>query len=656
MQRLISIFLLLIIPVYTCWAQDIDEVQRRLRTVKSSKAKVDSLYAWCRAEEDQERGLHMLMLLDKLADETKDRRYKLYVLRNIMRCQYNLNYSLEDLIKSYQNIERLNINSREYRRVLADARTFLACQYIYEGDFVKVIEIANQMREDNISDNYYSTMKSYEILSTAYSEMFQDSIALRFAKHAYEISKAYCTDDFSEPLSLALSVCGFLNIVGNSAELKKYTDDMAVFIERERDRKYDYEIKPYEAMCHAYNIEYYLYYNKLDSARYSVEQSLRIPDSDMFDYVRMQNRNMLVARYFMAVDRPDSAWTYISEVDSVAPLLYLKEQAKVLHALGRDAEAYEWESYIADRIAWAFDYTFSKQLTEMTVRLQFYELQEERNTLLKYLIFFGGIAALIIIGLLIYAYWHNKIYAKKIERANKTQRVFLQNMSHELRTPLNAICGFSQLLTDINMRGMLTDEEIRQYGEIVRGNTNMLSTLLNDILDVSDMESGKYRVFCDICYPNEICNKAINTVSYRCPENVKLYFTSEVEDDFEIYSDAQRSQQILINYLTNAMKHTQEGEIHVHCSLTENPGKLTFSVTDTGVGVPTDKGDLIFERFEKLNLFKQGTGLGLAICRQLATLLNGTVQLDVTYTGGARFVFIHPLKEEIDTNTKHVEE
>ena len=82
-------------------------------------------------------------------------------------------------------------------------------------------------------------------------------------------------------------------------------------------------------------------------------------------------------------------------------------------------------------------------------------------------------------------------------------------MSHELRTPLNAICGFSQLLTDIEMRGMLTNEEIQQYGDIVRGNTDMLSTLVNDILDASDMESGKYHIFLDNCHPNEICRKAI---------------------------------------------------------------------------------------------------------------------------------------------------
>ncbi|MCR5139803.1 MAG: ATP-binding protein [Bacteroidaceae bacterium] len=106
-------------------------------------------------------------------------------------------------------------------------------------------------------------------------------------------------------------------------------------------------------------------------------------------------------------------------------------------------------------------------------------------------------------------------------------------------------------------------------------------------------------------------------------------------------------QQVLTNFLTNACKHTSKGEIHLHLSLSENPGNVTFSVTDTGTGVPADQAEAIFERFTKLDSFKQGTGLGLAICRMIAEILHGEVKLDTTYTaGGARFVFIHPLTQE----------
>lgn len=94
------------------------------------------------------------------------------------------------------------------------------------------------------------------------------------------------------------------------------------------------------------------------------------------------------------------------------------------------------------------------------------------------------------------------------------------------------------------------------------------------------------------------------------------------------------------------MKHTEEGEIHLHCSLSEHPGKITFSVTDTGTGVPADKVDALFGRFAKLNDTKQGTGLGLNICRIIAERLGGEVMYDKTYTNGARFELILPLDSQ----------
>lgn len=245
---------------------------------------------------------------------------------------------------------------------------------------------------------------------------------------------------------------------------------------------------------------------------------------------------------------------------------------------------------------------------------------------------------------IIYIYNSTNHEKRKLELANQTQKMFLQNMSHEIRTPLNAICGFSQILTTPEIRESISDEEMEEYSTIIETNTELLRTLVNDILDVSDLDSGKYRMNIGKCKANEICRKAVNTVRYRCPQHIRLYFTTEVDDDFTIQSDAQRAQQIIINYLTNAIKHTEQGEIHVHCSLQENPGSITFSVTDTGEGVPVDKADIIFGRFEKLETFKNGTGLGLNICLRLARMMRAEVKLDTTYNQGARFVFIHPIK------------
>jgi signal transduction histidine kinase len=132
---------------------------------------------------------------------------------------------------------------------------------------------------------------------------------------------------------------------------------------------------------------------------------------------------------------------------------------------------------------------------------------------------------------------------------------------------------------------------------------------------------------------------------YRKPERVDLRYTSDVDDNFRLHTDARRVKQVLINYLTNAEKHTDDGYIELGCSLKSNPGKVTFSVTDTGCGVSPENVEKVFERFEKLNNFETGFGLGLSICRAIADRMNGTVRLDTSYTNGARFLFIIPLEK-----------
>jgi len=227
------------------------------------------------------------------------------------------------------------------------------------------------------------------------------------------------------------------------------------------------------------------------------------------------------------------------------------------------------------------------------------------------------------------------------EQADRMKTFFIQNMSHEIRTPLNAIVGFSQLLFDSDMA--LGEEEKREFSVLIQQNSELLTTLINDILDLANLESGKYTMNIELHGCNELCRMAISTVAHRKPQSVRLYFTSEVDDDYQIMTDANRCSQVLINFLTNAEKYTEEGEIRLHCSLSENPGKVTFSVTDTGTGIPADKAETVFERFKKLDEFKQGTGLGLNICRIIAQRLHGEVKLDRNYTSGARFLFILPV-------------
>lgn len=222
--------------------------------------------------------------------------------------------------------------------------------------------------------------------------------------------------------------------------------------------------------------------------------------------------------------------------------------------------------------------------------------------------------------------------------ANKSKSEFLQNMTHEIRTPLNAMFGFAQLLSLPD--GSFSDEEKSDYFNYINNSFNMLSMLIDDVLDLADADHGNYRVVTEAVNVNNVCRTAMQMAEIRVQPGVNLYFTTEISDDYTITSDSRRIQQVLINYLTNACKHTMEGEIHLHCSTTENAGKLTFSVTDTGEGIPAEMAEDIFERYRKLNENVQGSGLGLNICSIIAEKLNGEVKLDTSYTGGARFLFI----------------
>lgn len=242
-----------------------------------------------------------------------------------------------------------------------------------------------------------------------------------------------------------------------------------------------------------------------------------------------------------------------------------------------------------------------------------------------------------------------RIARDQAEVGNRMKTAFIQNMSHEIRTPLNSIVGFSQVITDPDMK--ISPEEAQDYSRLIQRNSEQLTTLVNNLLSLSDLESNEYAIHTNIYSCNEICRESISAVTYRKPENVRLYYTSEVSDDYLIYTDSQLVRRVLINLLTNSEKHTTEGEIHLHCSLTEFPGNITYSVIDTGCGIPADRIASIFKRFEKLDPFEQGTGLGLNICRIIAERLNGEVRLDTDCTQGTRFLFILPLQEYHGTQT-----
>lgn len=226
-------------------------------------------------------------------------------------------------------------------------------------------------------------------------------------------------------------------------------------------------------------------------------------------------------------------------------------------------------------------------------------------------------------------------------QSGRMKTLFIQNMSHELRTPLNAIVGFSQLLTSSGNE--LDDTEKKNMAKYIADNSELLTTLVNDILDMTDLQSGRYTVSLSSMRVNETCREAVAAARHRLADGVEMKIDTPLADSYTVVTDQHRLRQVLVNLLTNAEKNTPKGCIVLSCSLSEHPGMLTFAVADTGTGVPRDRQADIFERFKKSDLGKPGTGLGLYICRTIVSKLGGEINIDSEYTGGARFWLTIPI-------------
>ena len=230
---------------------------------------------------------------------------------------------------------------------------------------------------------------------------------------------------------------------------------------------------------------------------------------------------------------------------------------------------------------------------------------------------------------------------EKAEESNRLKTAFLANMSHEIRTPLNAIVGFSSVLVSDDS----SPAEKAQYCDIIQKNSDLLLHLINDILDISRMESGRIKFVWEECDVVELCQTALSTVEYGRKTSALFLFETPVAS-LVIKTDAQRLKQVLINLLSNAAKFTPSGSIKLAIAIDKQHQQLELSVSDTGCGIPPDKSEKVFERFEKLNEYSQGTGLGLAISRLIVENLGGKIWVDKDYTEGARFVFTHPLTKK----------
>ena len=227
----------------------------------------------------------------------------------------------------------------------------------------------------------------------------------------------------------------------------------------------------------------------------------------------------------------------------------------------------------------------------------------------------------------------------RAEAASKAKTSFIQSMTHEIRTPLNAINGFTQLL---NMPGVEIQEAERiDCCKRIEDNAHMLTKILDDLIFISDLESNTELPPAEPCLGITIIGQALDSVSQIVAEGVKLNSECTIPEDKVVNTYPRLIHIILNKLLDNAVKFTTEGNITLRLSQEEK--MMCFSVIDTGMGIPEDKKEFIFERFSKLDSFSQGIGLGLTIARMIAERLGGSLTLDTNYTGGSKFDLMIPI-------------
>ena len=229
----------------------------------------------------------------------------------------------------------------------------------------------------------------------------------------------------------------------------------------------------------------------------------------------------------------------------------------------------------------------------------------------------------------------SELEIQKVREADKLKSAFLANMSHEIRTPLNAIIGFSNILAETDDK-----EEKEEFVKIISKNSDLLLRLITDILDFSKIESGILDYSFTDTSLKDIFHEQYLVHALKMPEKVSLICDFDALPDILVHTDPKRVTQVISNLISNATKFTEEGSIRLFYRIVE--GYVLIEVIDTGIGISPQHQQTIFDRFVKVNSFKQGTGLGLTICKTIIEALNGTIGVDSRPGEGARFWFTLP--------------
>lgn len=568
----------------------------------------------------------VLEFIDSMRNDTIQRRDKQYECVELLR-KLKHNIEIDNFDELISNVEEIQLVSRKYGFLQYYFYAYHEeCVYLINHNYLSAArDLLDIMYADAVRDeDSYGIYISYLCAGHMYFHRNEQNIAMEYYIKAAHILENGGTRQTSAP---AYEMAARSAVLGLQYEKAYYYSSVGLTLTSNSQTRISLlDLKAFSAFAIGKVNEFITLY----------EECIQLNSLNTMNQRLLSQIVWQIINGFDDIIKEDSDSTYLST--------FIAQKCAYAY-IGNYEKSMEYSDSISLIVIRNRDNLSKYDLHSRAVlmdkeRLEFENRQLEQNNRLERRRFIVWIMCLTLFLVLIFSIdtiCRTRKHLKMLKRANDVKDRFVQNMSHEVRTPLNSIIGFSQLLTMSD--DFVSSKEREEYIGYIINNSNMLLMLIDDILNSADLESGKYVIKMEDSRLMEICHSALKSIEFKIPVGVKVILLSDVPCDYYAHTDALRVQQLLVNLLINSCKNTDSGYIELKCSIKDKPGYVVFQISDTGCGIPPEKAYEIFNRFVKLDEYKQGSGMGLSICRDLAHQLNGRVYLDSSYSNGARFVF-----------------
>lgn len=499
---------------------------------------------------------------------------------------------------------------------------------------------SNQMLEDMKSDN----VNKYDIVYSALGTIFESRGNTRMAKHYYTEALDFALkNDTAEVMGIYARLAN-LSMLHDPDEAAQWNEKLKVGVE---------SFPPYHKVY--LTISGIIHFAKndkqgfLNDYRAFNELKQSKPNIDDYgDYPMEVIKLAFDGKYQQALSKLNNNTADLTIIDRYNMII------KVYQMMGNDAEAIRVTEMRANaRDSLNSDMIFDN-LNEINAEMNVAKMkQESAEERVRYFIIITTMLLLVILFLVFWMMARRRARKQLIEKnaqletalnmaqeASQMKASFIRNVTHEIRTPLNAINGFTQLLN--NPEFELNEEEKRSMTETIRKNVDDITQIVDEILQMADKESNSHYNKNDTVNCNSLMAEILHQFDDHLNPFVTLRYESAVDDGFTIQTNESALRRIVSHLLDNAVKFTLKGTITLSCELSTDQKSVIISVTDTGIGIPEDKQDLLFTNFFKVDAFSQGIGLGLSVSQMIAQKLYGNIAYDKNYKDGSRFVVTMP--------------